>query len=92
MTLDRYDPTCMRGDLDRLEDILGAIAKAEKYKDGGEERFLQDELLQVWSLHHLQIIGEAARGLTPEFRKRTAHVPWPQIIGLRNILDTNTSE
>ena len=51
----------MRSDLERLEDILRAIDNADKYKDGGEERFQRDELVRVWALHHLPIIGEAAR-------------------------------
>jgi len=47
----------MRSDLDRLQDILRAIDNAEEYKDGGEERFQRDELVQVWALHHLLTIG-----------------------------------
>jgi uncharacterized protein with HEPN domain len=43
-------------------------------------------MLQVWVIHHLQVIGEAARGLSPGFRDRYAEVQWAQIIALRNIL------
>ena len=45
----------MRSDLDRLQDILKAIDKAERFVGEGQERFLQDEVLQVWALHHLQV-------------------------------------
>jgi uncharacterized protein with HEPN domain len=76
----------MRSDPDRLKDILRAIDNALRYKAAGPERFLQDELLQVWVLHHLVIIGEAARGLTEKVRSEHAGTSWAQIIGLRNIV------
>jgi uncharacterized protein with HEPN domain len=76
----------MRSDQDRLADILRAIDKAERYKDAGEDRFLQDELLQVWALYHLQVIGEAARNLSAKLREEHAALPWPHIAGLRNVL------
>ena len=37
-------------------------------------------------MHHLQVIGDAARGLSSSIRDRHPEVPWPQIIVLRNIL------
>ena len=48
--------------------------------------FERDELVQNWVVHHLQIIGEAVRGLTGELRERHPEVPWAQIIGMRNLL------
>lgn len=47
---------------------------------------MQNELLQVWVVHHLQMIGEAARGISSESREKLPSIPWPKIIGLRNIL------
>ncbi len=32
------------------------------------------------------IIGEAASGLSKDFRAQFNEIPWPQIIGLKNIL------
>ena len=32
------------------------------------------------------MIGEAATALSPDLKARYANVPWPQIIGLRNLL------
>jgi uncharacterized protein with HEPN domain len=45
-----------------------------------------DELVQVWTVHHLQIIGEAARALSPAYRQAHPEVPWARIIAMRNIL------
>lgn len=70
----------------RLCDILEAIDKATRYLVRGEQPFLEDEMLQVWAVHHLQVIGEAANRLTPELRERHPEVPWRAIIAMRNVL------
>ncbi len=49
----------MRDDRERLLDILEAIERIEKYTARGRSVFDEDELIQTWVLHHLQIIGEA---------------------------------
>ena len=50
----------MRREDERLQDILDAIAAIEKYTDLGRQLFDNEELIQVWIIYHLQIIGEAA--------------------------------
>jgi uncharacterized protein with HEPN domain len=79
----------MRDYNERLLDILEAIEKIEKYTSRGHEAFEQDELIQTWIVHHLQIIGEAASALPESFRDRYPEVPWSKIIGMRNILVHN---
>jgi hypothetical protein len=37
-------------------------------------------------VHHLEIIGEACRGLSTELKGRHPEVPWSAIVGMRNIL------
>jgi uncharacterized protein with HEPN domain len=37
-------------------------------------------------VHHLLIIGEAARAIDPAVRQRYPTIPWRQIAGMRNIL------
>lgn len=76
----------MRNDKDRLLDIKEAIEKIEQYASSGEDKFKNDELLQIWVVHHLQIIGEATRKLSDEFLQTHPDVPWSQIIAMRNIL------
>ena len=58
----------MRDGRERLLDILEAIDDIERYAVRGREAFLQEELVQVWMVYHLQIIGEAAARLPPELR------------------------
>ena len=76
----------MRDPKERLRDILEAIAAIDRYRNRERRVFEQDEMLQVWFLRHLQIIGEAARGLPEEIRNLAPDIPWRKIIGMRNIL------
>ena len=76
----------MRDDRERLLHIQDAIERIEKYAKKGKEAFARDELIQSWILRHLQIIGEACRALSPEFKAQHSDVPWSDIIGMRNIL------
>ncbi len=76
----------MRDWQERLEDILDAISRIERYASRGRESFESDELIQVWIVHHLQIIGEAAARLGRDFHDAHPQVPWPQVVAMRNVL------
>ena len=60
----------MRSDADRLCDILTATAKIKERVADSIDAFQGDEMLQVWAIHHLQVIGEAARGVSQSLRDR----------------------
>lgn len=76
----------MRSNRERLLDIQEAIERIERYTAVGKDTFTTNELVQTWVVHHLQIIGEAARALPDEFRQAHPEIPWKQIIGMRHIL------
>lgn len=76
----------MRNDRERLQDILKATGQILAKTKRGREAFDSDEMLQVWVLHHLQIIGEAARSLSQEFRLLHPDRVWAEAAGMRNIL------
>lgn len=76
----------MRSDVDRLSDILGAITKIESRAAVSEEAFLNDEMLQVWVVHHLQLVGEAAGTISKALREQHPEVPWAEIVAFRNIV------
>ena len=76
----------MRDDKERLRDILEAIAQIEKYAVQGEAEFQQNELIQVWIVHHLQIIGEASSSLSQALTDKYHRLPWAEIVAFRNIL------
>jgi len=76
----------VRDDRERLRDILKAIDNILDKTTEGQAAFSNDEMLRVWVLHHLQIIGEAARSLSAEFRERRPAKVWAKAAGMRNIL------
>jgi uncharacterized protein with HEPN domain len=76
----------VRDNRERLLDVMEAIQRIERYASAGRERFDEDELVQTWILHHIQIIGEACRGVSPEFKEQRPEIPWDAIVGMRNIL------
>ena len=76
----------MRDDRERLPDIVEAISQIEKYAVQGQEEFQQNELVQIWIIHHLQIIGEASNNLSQQLIAKYPQVPWAEIIAFRNIL------
>lgn len=65
----------MRDDRERLRDMLEAIERIERHTAKGREGFERYELIQTWVVHHIQIIGEAARKLSEETRSRYEQVP-----------------
>lgn len=76
----------MRDAAERLLDMVEAIERIEKYASEGRQQFEQNELIQTWVLHHLEIIGEAASKLGRSFHEAHPSVPWAEIIAMRNIL------
>jgi uncharacterized protein with HEPN domain len=76
----------VRRDLDRLHDILEAIAAIERYADHDRERFDADELVRVWCLRHIEIIGEAVARVSDELKAKHPTPPWRDISAMRNAL------
>ncbi len=64
-----------------LEMARKAIAKTQ-----GIERadFDRDENLRLALAHLIQIIGEAARRVSPEMQQSHPEIPWSAIIGMRH--------
>ncbi len=86
----------MRDDRERLLDMLEAIHKIEQYAQDESFSSHDEELVQVWMIHHLQIIGEAASKISQELRNRHTEVAWGGMIGMRQVLvhgyfETDTS-
>ena len=70
-----------------LLDILTAARKALRFAGGlSRDEFLRDELLQLAIMRILEIIGEASRKVSPEFKLAHPEVPWPKMVGLRHRL------
>lgn len=72
-----------RGDNLRRDDILDAIEKIERWTS---RSVVDDDLYRAGVAHELGVIGEAAAHLSRDFKARHDTVPWPKIVGLRNVL------
>lgn len=70
-----------------LWDMLEAVRAILEYTDGlTSVEYLNRRMVQRAVERELEILGEAARGLSSEFRESNSDVPWSKIIGLRNII------
>ncbi len=70
-----------------LLDILLAARKVQQFTQGvAWHQFQGDDLLQNAVMRLIQIVGEAARKVSPEFKQAHPEIPWQGIIGMRNRL------
>lgn len=70
-----------------VEHILSAISKIEGYVVGfSQEKFLKDWLVQDGVMREIEIIGEASKNLSPEFKEKVPEIPWRDVVGMRNKL------
>jgi len=68
-----------------LLDMLIAARKVRTFTAGVTlDHFLHDELMQHGIMRLIEILGEAARHLSDDFKVRHPEIPWRQIIGMRN--------
>jgi len=64
---------------ERCQRVAGCV-------QAGREAFFGNVVYQDAVMRNLEIIGEAAKRISPEFRARLAALPWRQIAGLRDVL------
>ena len=76
-----------RRDRDYLEDIYEAIQKVQEYtKEQSWEQFCADDKTQDAVIRNLEVLGEAAKRISPQFRKRFSQIPWTEMAGTRDRL------
>jgi len=74
-----------------FEDILRSIERIEEYRKGITfSKLSESNLLLDAILYNLQIIGEAAKHISDDVRKKHPDVEWRKIAGLRDIVLMNT--
>lgn len=70
-----------------LADILDSARIIQQHLAGmSREQFLADLRTQDAVIRRFEIIGEAARHLSPAALKALPDVPWNLIVGMRNLL------
>ena len=76
----------MRDDRERLLDIVESINRIQRQAKPGQHVFERDELVQTWMVHHIEILGEATRGVSEELRTQYPRIPWREMVAMRNVL------
>nr|VFK68721.1 MAG: Uncharacterized conserved protein, contains HEPN domain [Candidatus Kentron sp. UNK]VFK73702.1 MAG: Uncharacterized conserved protein, contains HEPN domain [Candidatus Kentron sp. UNK] len=75
----------MPRDMAYLMDILTSIRLIESYTKGvAWEEFSRNTQLQDSVIRRMEIIGEAARRVSPRMREDHPRIPWTEMIGMRN--------
>ena len=71
-----------------LEDVLLAIEKIEKYKEGvnSSEELEKKEVVLDAIIRNLEIIGEAIKNIPANIKKEHKEIEWRKIAGMRDIL------
>ena len=76
-----------RRDRDFLEDICEALRRIKDYTATlTYEDFMQVAMVQDAVIRNLEILGEAAKRLTPDLKETHAEIPWRSISGMRDRL------
>lgn len=75
----------LRRDLVYVGHMLDMARKAvSKTRDLSRQTYDADENLRLALIHLVQVIGEAARQVSPEFTGRHPERPWANIVGMRH--------
>lgn len=73
--------------LDTLEDILDALLKSRDFVEGmSYEEFAQDDKTVFAVIRALEVVGEGAKQIPKEIRRRHSTVPWRGMAGMRDKL------
>lgn len=76
-----------QNDLTRIRHALNAANKAMEFLKGKTSDDLhKDEMLSLALVRLLEVVGEAAVGVSEEFKNQHPQVPWREMIALRNRL------
>ena len=73
-------------DLLFLSDMVACVERVLEYSSGGREEFLKDPMRRDAIVRNLEVLGEAAKRVSPGVRDAHPHVPWREIAGMRDKL------
>ena len=76
----------MRDAYELLHNIQEAIANIMKYTSQGRQAFEQDELIQIWVIRHLTIIGNISRDMPQDFKNQHPEIAWKELIDMSDVL------
>ncbi|MDZ4167662.1 MAG: HepT-like ribonuclease domain-containing protein [Coriobacteriia bacterium] len=71
-----------------LEDMVGACERIIAFSRGVSDAELMDEdaPLRGAVLHQLMVLGEAAKNVPVEWKRRYPGIPWARVMGMRDVV------
>jgi uncharacterized protein with HEPN domain len=76
-----------RADIELVNDLREALRRISSYLgDLSYEAFLNDTKTQDAVIRNIEIIGEAAKGVSDELRAEKSSIPWKSMAGMRDRL------
>ncbi len=76
----------MKDDRLYLIHIREALQRIMEYTTEGPEAFKRDPKTRDAVVRNFEVIGEAAKRLSEETKRESAHIPWRRLAGFRDIL------
>lgn len=76
-----------RDDLNRIRHMLDSAREALSFAEGRSRVDLErDRMFALALVKCIEVVGEAASGLSQATRNRNPEIPWLDIVGMRNRL------
>jgi len=76
-----------KNDLAYTDHIITCIKKIRKFVKGIDKKeFAKNELIQDAIIRNFEVIGEASKKISPDFKKVYHDIPWKEISGMRDKL------
>ena len=76
----------MKDDRLYLHHMFERCGRIDRFIAGGRAKFMAAEELQDAVIRNIEVIGEAAKRVSPESRGRLAELDWKRICGMRDVL------
>ena len=76
----------MKDDRLYLIHISESIQRIESYAKDGRDAFRRSPLIQDAVIRNFEIIGEAAKQISPQLKQAHPEVPWRSVAGFRDVL------
>ncbi len=76
-----------KNDIAYIDHIINCIKKIRKFVKGIDKKeFAKNELIQDAIIRNFEVIGEASKKISPDFKKTYYNIPWKEISGMRDKL------
>jgi uncharacterized protein with HEPN domain len=69
-----------------LHHMLERCRRIARFISPGKERFMAADEIQDAVIRNIEVIGEAAKRVSPESRRQLAGLDWKRICGMRDVL------